>query len=474
MPKIVPTEMATKLRPYQVTGVKFLRTQRRGMLCDEMGLGKSAELIGAADGDTLVVAPANVINTGTWDREIAKWAADPSQFWQCAYSNVSKRDGATPTLVLNPEIDRQWGTIILDESHYIKNAKAKRTQVIRKLAKLTDRLYLATGTPIPNWPHEIFTSLQMIWPEKARGGAEFGSYWRWVDEWFKTTPSRFNQFGVDIHGLRACNPTCANRNALDPCDHYRRFVVANFGPKFLQRLRDDVLQDLPPLTEQVIPVPFTVAQEREYQRMRKDYLATVDDEEIVAWSDGAKNTMLDRITTGLGLITSPFSIKDSGKLELLHEDLSERYRPTLVVAHYRSSVEACAKIARDLGRTVRVMHGETPTNDRPNIMEDFQSGKVDVLCGSIETVAEGLTLTAADMTILVETSWKPHRNQQVIRRIHRLGQTLPCTIRVYEAKTRKGKPTLDTHKRQVVLRKTQAQQRVLTAARFKQMLREDA
>lgn len=472
MPKIVPNEVADKLRPYQVRGVKFLKTQRRAMLCDEMGLGKSAQLIAAAEGDTLVIAPANVINTGTWDREIKRWAPDPDRFWQCAYTNVSQRDGAAPTLVLNPQIAREWGTIILDESHYIKNAKAKRTQVIRKLARLTDRLYLATGTPIPNWPHETFTSLQMVWPEKAKAGEQYGSYWRWVEEWFKTVASKYSQFGVDILGLRECSPACANRNPLDPCVHYQRFVTANFGSKFLQRLREDVLPDLPPLTEEIIPVPFTVAQEREYKKMAKDYIATVDDEEVVAWSDGAKNTMLDRITTGLGLIASPFSIKDSGKLELLHEDLSERYRPTLVVAHYRSSVEACAKVARDLGRSVRVMHGETPTNDRPSIMEDFQSGKVDVLCGSIETVAEGLTLTAADMCILVETSWKPHRNQQVMRRIHRLGQELPCTLRQYEAKTRRGGATLDTHKLKVVMDKTQVQQRVLTAARLKQMLRE--
>ncbi len=472
MPKIVPAGLSAKLRPYQIAGVKFLRTHHRAMLCDEMGLGKSAQLIGAAHGETLVIAPANVINTDTWTREVAKWATDPSKFSQCSYSNVSQRDGSKPTLKLNPLLDRDWDTIVIDESHYLKNAKALRTQVIHKLTKRTENLYLATGTPIPNWPHEIFTSLQMIWPEKAGNGQVYGSYWRWVDEWFKTTPSRYSTYGVDIHGLRACNPTCENRSPIDPCDHYKHFVAANFGPKFLQRLRDDVLQDLPPLEEVLVSIPFGAAQDREYKRMVKDFIATVDDEEVIAWSDGAKNTMLDRMTTGLGLIANPVSIKDSSKLEMLHEDLSERYRPTLVVAHYRSSVEACAKVARDLGRSVRVMHGETPQRDRPAIMEQFQAGQVDVLCGSIETVAEGLTLTAADMIIMVETSWKPHRNQQVIRRIHRMGQEHPCTLRQYEAKTKNGKSTLDTRKLKMVLGKTLIQQRVLTAARFKQMLLE--
>lgn len=461
-----------KLRPYQQEGVEFLRRSGRAMLCDEMGLGKTAQMILASEGRTLVIAPAMVLDTGTWTREIAKWGGDPDRFTQVSYSSLNAREGSKLLREVNAALDGHWDTLILDEAHYCKNTKARRTQAVKALSKRSDRVYLATGTPIPNWPHEIFVPLQMMFPEDAKPKGKLGSYWRWIDEWFTTAASPYSDFDFVVKGLKDCKPSCKLNDPLKPCEHYLAFAAANFQDRFLQRLRDDVLTDLPPLTEEQIPVPMTVAQEREYKRMKKDFIATVDDDEVVAWNDAAKNTLLDKITTGLGMIQDPTSLNGSGKFEMLREDLAERYRPTLVVAHYRSSVEACAQLARDLGRSARVLHGGTPKADRLSAAEEFQNGKVDVLVGSFDTISEGLQLTAADMCILVEYSYKPHRNQQVIRRIHRLGQDRPCTIRDYVSVTQKGGKTLDGHKRDLVNNKTYSQTQTLSAARFKQMLSE--
>ena len=50
-----------------------------------------------------------------------------------------------------------------------------------------------------------------------------------------------------------------------------------------------------------------------------------------------------------------------------------------------------------------------------------------MLCATIDTISEGLTLNVADQVIKVERSWRPSRNEQVIRRIHRIGQDKPVT-----------------------------------------------
>lgn len=462
-------------RPYQREGIEFLRQHHRAYLGDEMGLGKTMQLVCASQGKTLVVAPATIVSSGSWLDEIETWSDDPSRFTVVSYSSLTKREktssgGTTPTTQLLDDLAGHWDTVILDEAHYIKNAKATRTKAIIKLTKNADRVYMASGTPIPNWPHEIFVPIQILRPTDAVAGGVLGSYWRWIDEWFKTVSNRYSEFAVDILGLRGCGPMCGG-DPIRPCEHYKRFTNGSFEGRFLQRLRDEVLTDLPPLTHQTIQIPMTKEQGKQYRRMVKDYLATVDDAEVVAWSASAKNTILDKMTTSLGMLDGGDPLRHSGKLEQLREDLEGRTRPTLVVAHYRSSVEACAQVARDLGLRVGVVHGGTPLNDRGRSIRAFQRGEIDVLCGSMETVAEGLNLTAADMVIMVETSYKPSRNQQAIRRIHRIGQTRPCTVRDYLAVSDTGKPTLDGRKRELLAEKTDSQIRVLRAAQMKELLK---
>lgn len=464
-----------ELRPYQLAGIEFLRNQGHAFLADEMGLGKSVQMIRASEGNTLVVAPAMVIDSGTWTNEINRWSDNPERFELATYSNMTVRErvgksATRPTTELLPHLNQHWDTLILDEAHYIKNPKAIRTKAIRKLAKQSDRVFLASGTPIPNWPQELFVPLQLLYPERSRPGGEYGSRWRWTDEWFRTAPSQHGgDYAYEVLGLRGCGPSCARRPATDPCEHYHRFVESNLGYRFLQRLRDDVLTDLPPLTEQVIRLPMTTKQDREYGSMRKDYMATIDDLEVMAWSASAKNTYLDKMTTGLGVATTQ-DFTDSNKFDQLREDLSERYRPTLVAGHYQNTVEAAAKLARSMGKKVEVIHGGTAPVARKKIVDQFQKGQIDVLVGSLDTISEGLTLTAADMLIQLETSYKPSRNQQVKRRIHRLGQEHPCTVREYVSVRRNGNPCLDGNKRELVANKTDTQTRTLTAARFKTLL----
>lgn len=464
------------LRPYQKDGVRFLQENSHAFLADEMGLGKSAQLVQASEGPTLVVAPGMVVDSGTWDTQVELWSDDPTRFTQATYSNLTKRaktakGGTTPTAHLLEHLDRRWGTVILDEAHYVKTASATRTKAVRQLCKQADRVFLATGTPIPNWPQELFVPLQLVRPEDARPGQDLGSKWRWTERWFRTTQNRYNVHQRDVLGLLGCTPACDQRKPTDPCDHYYEFVRENFQGRFLQRFRDDVLTDLPPLSFEVVKCPMTKVQSREYNRLVKEFCAYVEDQEVLTWSSGAKNTALDKCTTSLGLLgenTDP--LKESGKLDQLREDLQSRQRPTLVVAHYQASVEACAEVARTTGASAEVIHGGTSPALRKQYVQRFQAGELDVLCGSLETVAEGLTLTAADLLIQVEKSYKPSRNQQVERRIHRLGQTRPCTVRDYLATRADGGECLDSAKRVLLQLKTDSQTRTLTAAQFKELL----
>lgn len=463
------TTKGLQLYPYQEAGVEFLRSRSRAYLGDEMGLGKTAQLIRASEGRTLVVAPAMLVDTGTWEGEVARWSDDPSRFTITAYSRLNHRSGRKAAPFLRDEFKRDWDTVIFDEAHYLKSRDSIRTKVSLQLSKRAERVYLASGTPVPNWAHELFVPLQILRPEDARAGMELGSYWRWVETWFRTSRSPFSQHSLEIGRLRGCTSGCARRSPDDPCEHFAVFSQANLRNQMLRRLRDDVLQDLLELDHQVVQIPMTATQWREYRSMKRSYIAEVDDQEIIAWSSAAKHTNLDRMTTSLGMLNGD-PLKHSGKFDRLAADLSERTRPTVVVAHYRDSVLGAQEVARSLGLTTEVIYGGTTRDERERVVKQFQQGNIQVLVGSFDTISEGLTLTAADTIILLELSYKAARNQQVVRRIHRIGQERSCLVLEYQATGPAGQKCLDTNKRALIDKKISNSSHALTASTLKEIL----
>ncbi|AYQ99490.1 DNA helicase [Microbacterium phage Johann] len=467
---------------YQQEGINRIRAEGRLLLADEPGLGKTRQAIEAYDGGrVLVIAPKLILDSGTWDDEIAKWSDHPELFTQAAYTEIptrewtgAKRPDGSPNLSATRGTDMpkrefltSWDALVLDEAHYVKGRATTWTKAIQKVAKRSGGLLALTGTPMPNWAHEVFTLLQLLYPEEAGPGKRFGAYQRWLNEWFIRTVNPFSDKpGTEgIGGLLACGnrQACKNRPANDPCEHWLEFAEANLSHRFLRRLRDDVLGQLPPLTEEIVEIPMDAEQKRMYRELKKDWVTeTKDGEEVVTWTVGSRNVLMDRITTS-GWFASMSGEPRGGKLERLRYDLESRSQPTLVLAHYRDSVEACARVAESTGARAGFIHGGV--SNAGQVVKDFKSGKIDVLVGSLETVSEGLTLTQADMAIFVEKSYKPSRNEQAMRRVHRIGQTRPVTVLDYVTPH-----SLDSNKRALLAEKTDQQMRALTAGQLTALL----
>lgn len=404
---------------FQDVGVEFLRARSRAILGDDPGMGKTKMLLLAAEGRTLVVAPAMVLDAGVWTDEQAKWRPD-LDLTQVSYHALCQRErtekGGSRVLPLPAEPFRsQWDTVICDEAHYIKNRATTWTNAVQKLK--TERLYFATGTSIPNWAHEIYMMLKLCHP----GDKRFTSYWRWVEKWFKTWKPKWG--GTSIGGLVGCD-----HEGAEMCVHWLAFQQENLGDCFLRRIRDDVLTDLPPLTYKRVFVPMEPAQAKLYKTLKKDFIAWAESgEEVVAWSKAAQVVQLMRLCTAVQLVAT--NAKGSGKLALVEEMLAERHQsPTLLVCHFRDTARLLTDLTERLGLNPATLTGATPKRERGAVVKAFQAGEHGVLVSTVEVIKEGLTLTRADAAILVERSWRPSTNEGVIRRIHRIGQTRPVTV----------------------------------------------
>lgn len=404
-----------------------------------------------------------VLDGGEWDDEIARWKPD-ADVTQVAYSSLTLREkgpkgGSRPTSKLKPEYVGPWDTVIADEAHHLKGRKT--TWAVAAHSIKTERIFLSTGTPIPNWAYELFMLLRLLRPDDALPGRELGSYWRWANKWFKFERK---PWATTITGdMAACSKECYTLPE-GTCEHWIDFYEENLGDDFLRRLRDDVMDQLPPMTEQWINCRMGKEQAKVYRELKKDWVAWVDetDFEVVAWNDAALTVKLAKAATGLPVL-DPTATRGSAVLERYRMDLQDRDQPTIVAAQFRDTVMAADVIARGLGfRTSVVMGGSR--GQAATAVREFKAGATDVLLCTIDKVREGLNLQRADCVMMLERSYSPYKNEQVIRRIHRGGQTRPVSVRHYVTEG-----TIHERVIKVAAQKTDRQMRSLRPAQLREL-----
>lgn len=436
------------LLPHQSIGIDWLADRPLAILADEPGLGKTRTLLEAAVEPVLVTAPSMVLEAGVWTDEIARWTPG-LEVTQVPYSMLSERQstgrksGSRPTGKLRPEWRKRWGTVICDESH---NLKGRKTGWTKSLAKIkTDRLWQATGTPLPNWAEEAFISARM---SHEPGDLRFTSYWRWAKEWFDVGATTFSPMAV---GEFRRDRTWAE------------FQSVNWGDRMLLRTRDEWL-DLPPLNHREELVDMEADQSRIYNELKHHFVTWLDNgREVVAWNHAAQLVKLCKAATGLEVLDP--EIESSAKLERVRELAGRRTRPTLLVGHFQDSVNLAAQAIQQEGGDALIVHGAIPIAKRRDAVAAFRRGEVGWLCATIDTIREGMNLTVSDALVRLERSFVPSRNDQVVHRLHRLGQHR--TVQVLDLLSR---DTIDVGIAELVAKKRDHQAAALPRGELRSMV----
>lgn len=409
----------TELRSYQQADLDFLRSHPRAALWDEAGLGKTRPLLLAAEGKTLVVAPAGVRDTEVWSTEAGRIGLEAPEV--ISYHQAAKLSPAS----------MQCDTLILDEGHRMKDRKVSWGAPIYDLAQRTERVYQASGTPIPNGATELWAQLRLIRPANRL----MNHYWPWVREWFEPAPTRYSSYATS-DALLGCR--CRRDDDFDvACAHWEQFYRANIEGYAIRHLRNDVAKDLPPLYGDDTPLwtPMTAKQRKAYLSVRKDMLALLPDEGVTleALTETHQFVMLQRLTAGLSCVDRDADPRDrqSGKLNYLRELLGARRSPTLAVVYFKSTAAAVIRICEELKLSYATLGAKETRPMRAQAVRTFAAGEVDVLIGALQVIKEGVDglQYGSDEVVMVERYWVPGDNEQTIRRLHRLGQTRPVTVR---------------------------------------------
>ena len=373
---------ASRLYDYQLQGVDFLLANPRAYLADVPGLGKTAQALVAADRldvkDVLVICPASAIPV--WQQEVKTWwpAHMGRSLRLVSYAMLSRG-----SMTLNPE-----ALVILDEAHYCKSPKAKRTKAALSIAREAERAWLLSGSPMPNNPWELWTIFHYLWPEFMPLGVTTNH--DWLDhfcKWFRT-----EKYGPRVTGTK---------NAEQLSSMLRGFM--------LRRRVQDVGLQLPPLRLHVVPLPA--------DRRFAEELETLIDEE------GIETATVRRL---LG------AHKAERIADVLIEEAPNR---VVIMYHHRDTGSVLRKKLTDAGWHVFGFDGGMPALSRGFEVEQFQTfpfpDKHAAFVVQQQAGGIAITLTAANEIVLVEPDWSPEVNAQAIKRVHRISQDRPVRARIF-------------------------------------------
>ena len=419
---IPPTVQVEALRHYQQKGYDWLNllAEAGGSAClaDDMGLGKTLQTIcflanrlhHYPAGKHLVVCPASLIYN--WQQEFERFA---STIKTVAYHGINRKpewldEEGVSVIITSYGTMRQdvallsekiFDTIVIDESHHIKNPSTQISRAVQEL-KSTTRIALS-GTPVVNGTQDLYAQIDFLLPGLL-GSREF----------FR------REYTIPIEQQRDEEKSKALQKLIAP------FV--------LRRTKEQVAPDLPPKTETVLWCEMGQDQQYAYESIKDNIRSSVLlDIEQNGLNKGKMSvlaglTKLRQICNSCELVPGEdLFCYDSIKTDILLEELKNIIpaHRALVFSQFTSMLDL---LERDLGKAgirYQRLDGSTAITKRQELVNNFQDEESDVqvFLLSLKAGNAGLTLTAADYVFLFDPWWNAAVENQAIDRTHRIGQS---------------------------------------------------
>ncbi len=420
----VPESLQPVLRGYQRAGYRWLRAMEEmgfgGILADDMGLGKTLQMIAlilaakqrGITAPSLVICPTSVVLG--WEREIARFAPELSVM--CIIGDAAERRRrlervgdydvvVTSYDILKRDIAQYEGLTfhyhVLDEAQYIKNSATQNARAVKAVRSV--QRFALTGTPVENRLGELWSIFDFLMPGFLYSNQKFRS--------------RFEMPIVRQEDNRVL-----------------RRLSELVSPFILRRLKQQVLTELPPKTERVLPADMERAQ-------RQVYLSAIADLRHRLRGAGKltgkqRMTVLTHLTRLRQICCDPRLCCEgytgqSGKLdacaELLREATASGHK-VLLFSQFTSMLALIQERLDAEGIAYYVLQGSTPKEERARLVDAFNGDDTPVFLISLKAGGVGLNLTGADMVIHYDPWWNLAVENQATDRAHRIGQKNPVQV----------------------------------------------
>ncbi|KAI5298504.1 ribosome biogenesis protein tsr3 [Ascosphaera pollenicola] len=351
-----------------------------------------------------------------------------------------------------------WNYCVLDEGHLIKNPKAKITLAVKRL--VSNHRLILSGTPIQNNVLELWSLFDFLMP------GFLGTEKVFLDRFARPiAASRFSKNSKDQE---------AGALAIEA-------LHKQVLPFLLRRLKEEVLNDLPPKILQNYYCDLSDLQRKLFEDFTKKEQKDLQSK-VSSADTAAKQHIFQALQYMRRLCNSPALVMKEGhkNYEQIKNSLAAKHSTVRDIAHapkltalrdllidcgigaepaesalnpsanyvspHRALVFCQMKEMLDIVQndvfkkllpSVQYLRldGSVEATRRQDIVNRFNTDpSYDVLLLTTSVGGLGLNLTGADTVIFVEHDWNPQKDIQAMDRAHRIGQKK--VVNVYRLITR--------------------------------------
>lgn len=445
-----------KIKELQKEGIKFLLANKKCILADGMGCGKSAESIIASmesgSEKVLIICPASL--KSTWKREICfynnpsdvtiinggKWESNTrftivnydilDNFYkipvEIVYEDTIDENGTAkrvPKMIKgsngklvpktrksvrkdkikeclkdSPLFLSNFDCVIIDEAHKLSNNTSIRYKVIEDYLRRANPNYvfLLTGTPLTNRPMNLYYVLRLINADVTR------DYQYYVKRYCDGKKIRLKT-GKEIM------LTGGATNLDELCEKIKNVYIR----RLLTEMTDMVDKEI-----QTRYYDLTEKQTEEYNQLWDGY---VEAQQERGNDDSEQYRHLVE-----GILVRQYLAKEMipNTIQLANEKIEDGEK-AIIVCTFTEEINALKEYYK--GKCV-VYDGKMTVKQKDKAEYEFMNNpKIKVFIGQIIACSVGLTLTVAHTLIFNSYSWVAADNKQMEDRIYRLNQTHDVT-----------------------------------------------
>ena len=429
---------------YQIRAARtaLRRFRGRGLLSDEVGLGKTIEaglvlkeyLVWRMVQRVLILTPPGLVEQ--WREELATkfnipdfvtsndeaFRAKGPEAWthfpQVIASLATARRPEHRAVITSALYD----LVIVDEAHHLKNRASVSWKLVNELQKRF--ILLLTATPVQNSLNELYNLVTVLKPGQLK------------------SPKEFQRDFV----VRGDPRLPKNRGLL-------RDLLSDV---MVRHARSQIAMQLPPRRAHTIQIDLDSAERQLYDAVAALSRRLLTDEAVSSAHRFGTRTLLreagssaaatvetlrslakvDKLAAYkkelLQLAKQAEKVTTSAKAEALHKLLQAQAQSgskqgkVLVFTQFRATLEMLGEQLQGWGIPFALYHGGLTSVQKNQAIQAFQD-ELPVLL-STEAAGEGRNLQFCRALVNFDLPWNPLRIEQRVGRIHRIGQTQPVDI----------------------------------------------
>lgn len=422
------TLQGVDLYDHQLEAVRkvFSEFQGRGILADEVGLGKTIEasmiiteyLHRGMVEKFLVLCPASLVRQ--WQEELrTKFGIEAIthmelESWDAHPYVVASLDTAKGAKHAKELAKADFDLVVVDEAHKLKNQRTRNWKFVRELEARF--LLLLTATPIQNSIEELYNLIYLVRPGLLSTRKSFRA--EFVQQSNRRVPRNVKRLRELVGNVMVRSRRCeANIQFTDR--------VVELVPVRLEGEEGDLYHMLDMfIREHYAQLPYFEKGMNRLTLMLLERMVTSSPRALAGTITRLleKGNLPPSFVEGLDRIrTKAESLDIPAKLRAALDAVKKADDRVLIYTQFRDSQAALADHLEAAGHKVFRFHGGLPIKEKDTVIHRFRDCPKGILI-STDAGAEGRNLQFCRTLINYDLPWNPMKVEQRIGRVHRLGQ----------------------------------------------------